>query len=69
MYDAMADSYPAEVFVSKILEEKDFARLPKRKDDESPAGKCPTVANITDSRQLDLVTQPASFYSHRRSFF
>ena len=57
------------VSMSNILKEEGFARLPKRKDDECPAGKRPTVADIAGVRQLDLVTQAASIYSLRRSFF
>jgi hypothetical protein len=65
----MADSYPAAVSVSNILKEEGFARLPKRKDDERPAGTRPTVADVADVRQLDLETQTVGFYSNWRSFF
>ena len=42
------------VGVSNILKEESFARLPRRKDDERPAGTRPTVADVADVRQLDL---------------
>ena len=45
------------VSVSNILKEEGFARLPRRKDDERPAGTRPTVADVADVRQLDLSPQ------------
>jgi transposase len=45
------------VSVSNILKEEGFARLPRRKDDERPAGSRPTVAEVADVRQLDLSPQ------------
>jgi len=45
------------VSVSNILKEEGFARLPRRKDDERPAGSRPTVADVADLRQLDLSPQ------------
>lgn len=47
------------VSVSKILKEEGFARLPRRAEDERPAGPRPTVAEVADVRQLDL--SPQSF--------
>ena len=47
------------VSVSKILKEEGFARLPRRSEDERPAGPRPTVAEVADVRQLDL--SPQSF--------
>ncbi len=45
------------VSVSKILKEEGFARLPRRAEDERPAGPRPTVAEVADARQLDLSPQ------------
>jgi hypothetical protein len=45
------------VSVSHILKEEGFARLPRRKDDERPAGTRATVADVADVRQLDLSPQ------------
>jgi transposase len=45
------------VSVSIILKEEGFARLPRRKDDQRPAGTRPTVADVADLRQLDLAPQ------------
>jgi len=36
------------------LREEGFARLPRRRDDERPAGAGPAVAAVADVRQLDL---------------
>jgi len=47
------------VAVAQILKNEGFARLPRRADDERPAGLRPTTADVTDVRQLDL--SPASF--------
>jgi hypothetical protein len=47
------------VAVAQILKEEGFARLPRRADDERPAGSRPTTANVADVRQLDL--SPRSF--------
>jgi hypothetical protein len=45
--------------VAKMLQEEGFARLPRRHDDERPAGPRPTAAAVADARLLDL--QPRSF--------
>jgi transposase len=42
------------VSVSLILAEEGFARLPRRRDEERPAGPRATVAPIADVRELDL---------------
>lgn len=42
------------VTVSTILKEEGFARLPRRRDEERPAGTRPTAADAADVRQLDL---------------
>jgi hypothetical protein len=47
------------VAVAQILKDEGFARLPRRADDERPAGSRPTIADVADVRQLDLT--PASF--------
>jgi hypothetical protein len=47
------------VAVAQILKNEGFARLPRRADDERPAGSRPTTADVADVRQLDL--SPASF--------
>jgi len=47
------------VAVAQILKNEGFARLPRRADDERPAGSRPTIANVADVRQLDL--SPTSF--------
>ena len=47
------------VAVAQILKDEGFARLPRRADDERPAGSRPTNADVADVRQLDL--SPASF--------
>jgi hypothetical protein len=41
-------------FVSVILKEEGFARLPRRGDDERPAAARPTVAAVADVGELDL---------------
>jgi len=45
------------VSVSYMLKEEGFARLPRRKDDERPAGTRVTVAETADVRKLDLTPQ------------
>jgi hypothetical protein len=40
--------------VSLILKEEGFAKLPRRHDDERPAGPRPAVAAVADVRALDL---------------
>jgi hypothetical protein len=40
--------------VAEILRAEGFARLPRRLDEERPAGPRPTVAEVADARQLDL---------------
>jgi len=40
--------------VSMILKEEGFAKLPRRHDDERPAGPHGTVAAVADVRELDL---------------
>jgi Transposase DDE domain len=47
------------VAVAQILKGEGFVRLPRRADDERPAGSRPTTADVADVRQLDLST--ASF--------
>lgn len=47
------------VAIASILKEEGFARLPRRRDDERPKGRRPTVADVADVRQLDL--QPRQF--------
>jgi hypothetical protein len=47
------------VAVAQILKHEGFARLPRRADDERPAGSRPTIADVADVRELDL--SPASF--------
>jgi hypothetical protein len=47
------------VTVAQILKDEGFARLPRRADDERPAGSRPTTADVADVRQLDL--KPTSF--------
>jgi|SRR5579859_682955 len=42
------------VAVGQLLQEEGFARLPRRADDERPAGPRPTVADVADVRMLDL---------------
>jgi len=42
------------VTVSTILKEEGFARLPRRRDEERPAGTRPTAGDVADVRQLDL---------------
>lgn len=42
------------VAVSVILKQEGFARLPRRKDEERPAGLRPTSAAVADCRHLDL---------------
>jgi hypothetical protein len=42
------------VAVAQILKGEGFARLPRRADDERPAGSRPTTADVADVRQLDL---------------
>jgi len=40
--------------VALILKEEGFARLPRRRDDERPAGARATAADVADVRQLNL---------------
>ncbi len=40
--------------ISLVLKEEGFARLPRRPDDERPAGPRPAAAAVADVRQLDL---------------
>jgi transposase len=47
------------VSVAQLLREEGFARLPRRDDDQRPAGTRPTVADVADVRELDL--QPRQF--------
>jgi hypothetical protein len=47
------------VAVGQMLKEEGFARLPRRADEERPAGCRPTIADVADVRQLDL--NPTSF--------
>jgi hypothetical protein len=47
------------VAIGQILRDEGFARLPRRADDERPAGSRPTAADVADVRQLDL--SPRSF--------
>ena len=47
------------VSVAQVLREEGFARLPRRSDDERPAGTRPTVADVADVRELDV--QPRQF--------
>jgi hypothetical protein len=47
------------VAVARILKDEGFSRLPRRADNERPAGSRPTTADVADVRQLDL--SPASF--------
>jgi hypothetical protein len=42
------------VTVAQVLKAEGFARLPRRADDERPAGTRPTTAEVADVRQLDL---------------
>jgi hypothetical protein len=42
------------VAIGQILRDEGFARLPRRADDERPAGSRPTTADVADVRQLDL---------------
>jgi hypothetical protein len=42
------------VAVAQVLKDEGFARLPRRADDERPAGTRPTTAEVADVRQLDL---------------
>ena len=52
------------VTVAQVLKSEGFARLPRRADDERPAGTRPTTADVADVRQLDL--NPRAF-SHPSS--
>ena len=45
--------------VSVLLRAEDFARLPRRLDEERPPGSRPTTADVADVRHLDL--SPRSF--------
>jgi Transposase DDE domain len=47
------------VAIGQILRDEGFARLPRRADDERPAGSRPITADVADVRQLDL--SPRSF--------
>ena len=40
--------------VAEILRAEGFARLPRRQDDERPAGPRPTIAEVADVGELDL---------------
>jgi hypothetical protein len=40
--------------IATILKQEGFARLPRRADDERPAGSRPTAADAADARQLNL---------------
>jgi len=40
--------------VALILKEEGFAKLPRRRDDQRPAGARPTAADVADVRQLNL---------------
>jgi hypothetical protein len=40
--------------VAEILRTEGFARLPRRQDDERPAGPRPTIAGVADVGELDL---------------
>jgi hypothetical protein len=42
------------VAIAQVLKDEGFARLPRRADDERPAGTRPTTAEVADVRQLDL---------------
>jgi hypothetical protein len=42
------------VAIGQILRDEGFARLPRRADDERPAGSRPTTADVADVRQLNL---------------
>ena len=42
------------VSVSIVLKAEGFARLPRRRDEERPPGRRPTIADVADVRQLDL---------------
>src|SRR6516164_267972 len=47
------------VAVAQVLKDEGFARLPRRADDERPAGTRPTTAEVADVRRFDL--SPRSF--------
>lgn len=47
------------VSVAQLLRDEGFARLPRRGDEERPAGARPTVAEVADVGELDL--QPRQF--------
>lgn len=50
-----ADGRPlSPAAVANILREEGFARLPRRADEERPAGTRPTAADVADVRELDL---------------
>jgi hypothetical protein len=54
------DGHPlSPVAIANILKQEGFARLPRRLDDERPPGTRPTIADVADSRALDL--QPRQF--------
>lgn len=40
--------------VAEVLRAEGFARLPRRRDEERPAGPRPTIAEVADVRELDL---------------
>jgi transposase len=47
------------VAIASILKQEGFARLPRRLDEERPAGTRPTVADVADVRELQL--EPRQF--------
>ena len=47
------------VAIAAVLKQEGFARLPRRKDDERPAGTKPTAADPADARALSL--EPRTF--------
>jgi transposase-like protein len=47
------------VAVGHVLSQEGFARLPRRRDDERPAGTRPTVADVANVEQLNL--EPRQF--------
>jgi transposase len=55
------------VAIAQLLQAEGFARLPRRRDDERPAGTRPTVADVADVRQVDW--QPRQFRSQFGGLF
>ena len=55
------------VAVAQVLKDEGFGRLPRRTDDERPAGTRPTAAEVADVRQLDL--NPRSFHTQFGGLF